>query len=110
MKFNTSLNKTYRLGVGYTPNSWIDYNIDDYHDCIWKYFYKHIKLYDWDICGELTCDFLFEDGQAFRLEYGWWSEWYHDNDEDNGLKDEVYIEEISAKEANVPDGIKRDWL
>ena len=111
MKFTTTDNYTYRAGIGNVPKSWIDYGLEDHKDSIWKYFYDKIKLWDWDECGSETHDFVFDDGKAFRLEYSWWSEWYHDDDEENGLKDETFIEEISIDDAKVPDkNIGRDWL
>lgn len=110
MKFTTTYNTTYRQGIGETPKSWIECDTSDHQDAIRKYFYRNIKLYDWDVCGDETHDFLFDDDKAFRLEYSWWSEWNHDNDEENGLKDEYYITEIDPSEAKVPTGKSRDWL
>jgi hypothetical protein len=111
MKFTTTDNYTYRAGIGNVPKSWIDYGHEDHRDSIWKYFGNHIKLWDWDEAGSEIHDFVFEDDKAFRLLYSWWSEWYHEDDEQNGLKDEVFIEEISIDEAKVPDkNIGRDWL
>lgn len=109
MRFTTTENTRYRTGIGSVPKSWIDYE-KGYLDSINQYFYKHIKLWDWDVCGNETHDFVFEDGKSYRLEYSWWSEWDHDNEEENGLKDEFYIEEISLEQANVPSKVCRDWL
>ena len=109
MKFTTTYNVTNRYPIGDVPKPWIDYG-KDHMDSIRHYFYREIKLYDWDVCGEETHDFLFEDGKAFRLEYSWWSEWYHDDDEENGLKDEYYIEEIDPETAKLPSKMERDWL
>lgn len=110
MKFTTTENQTHRIGIGYVPKSWIDYGFDEHKKSIWKYFYDNIKLYDWDECGDEAHDFIFEDGKAFRLVYSWWSEWHHENDDENGLKDEVNIKEISLSDADVPDKNMRDWL
>lgn len=119
MKFTTTENTVYRAGIGNIPKAWIEYTAFDkykdygdvYTNSIKKYFYDHIRIYDWDECGNENHDFVFEDGKSFRLEYSWWSEWYHDDDEKNGLKQEYYIEEISIDEANVPEKkIGRDWL
>lgn len=119
MKFTTTSNTSYRSKIGTFPKPWIEYNKfkkyedleDVYKSSITKYFYENIKLWDWDICGDRTEDFVFEDGKAFRLNYSWWSEWHHEDDEENGLKDEYYIEEISLEEANVPEKkIWRDWI
>jgi hypothetical protein len=118
MKFTTTKNKSYRHKIGYVPKPWIEYTFkpyeeyeDIYKSSIIKYFYDNIKLYDWDICGDETHDFVFEDGKAFRLEYSWWSEWYHEDDEKNGLKDEYDITEISIEEATVPEKkVGRNWI
>jgi hypothetical protein len=110
MKFTTTENKTFRGHLGYVPKQWICDEFENHKDSIWKYFVKNIKLYDWDICGTEIHDFLFQDGKAFRLEYSWWSEWNNDDEEENGLKDEVLIHEISSEDANVPDKKIRDWL
>lgn len=110
MKFTTTYNTIYRGNIGEVPKSWIECESKNHKECIGKYFYSNIKLYDWDVCGDETHDFLFDDGKAFRLEYSWWSEWYHEDDEENGLKDEYYIEAIDPSEATVPTGKSRDWL
>ena len=119
MKFTTTKNTFYRGGIGNIPKPWIKYSdfekyedyCDVYTNSIKKYFYDSIKLWDWDVCGNQTHDFVFEDGKSFRLEYSWWSEWYHEDEDQSGLKDEYYIEEISIDEANVPEKkIGRDWL
>ncbi len=119
MKFTTTENTTWRAGIGKIPKAWIEYTSfrndedleDIYKSSITKYFYKNIKMWDWDVCGDEVHDFVFEDGKAFRLNYSWWAEWHHDDDEENGLKDEWYIEEISIEEANVPEkNVRRDWL
>lgn len=109
MKFNTTENKTYRGKIGYVPKPWLDYGLN-HRESIVKYFNQNIKIWDWDVCGDETHNFVFEDGKAFRLEYEWWSEWYHDDDEENGLKDEYHIQEIDIDEANVPSKVQRDWL
>lgn len=110
MKFTTTYNTAHRMGIGEIPKSWIECVSETHEDCIRKYFVRNIKLYDFDICGDETHDFLFDDRKAFRLEYSWWSEWYHDDVEENGLKDEVTIEEISSSDAKVPTEKLRDWL
>jgi len=110
MKFTTTDNYTYRGGIGNVPKAWINYNMD-YKDSIWEYFYKNIKHWDYDTCDNETHDFVFEDGKAFRLEYSYWSEWHHEDEEENGLRCEETIEEISIDDANVPSKIVgRDWL
>lgn len=111
MKFTTTENKTYRVGVGEIPKPWIGYPDKNQEESIKKYFYDNIKCWDWDYCFDETHDFVFEDGSAFRLEYSGWSEWHHEDDEKNGLKDEWHIEKISIDDANVPEKtMKRDWL
>lgn len=119
MKFTTTENTIYRAGIGKIPKAWVEYKTFDpyedygdvYKNSIKKYFYAHIKLWDYDVCGNETHDFVFEDGKAFRLEYSWWAEWYHEDDDENGLKSEYHIEEISIDEANVPEKkLGRDWL
>lgn len=112
MKFTTTENTTYRAGIGKVPKPWIEYtDITTHEAAIKKYFYDRIKAWDWDCAFDETHDFVFEDGKAFRLEYSGWSEWHHENEDENGLKDEWYIEEISIVDANVPEKkIGRDWL
>jgi hypothetical protein len=118
MKFTTTENTTWRQGVGKIPKPWVEYTFkpyeeyeDVYRSSIMKHYYDRIKHWDFDVCGSETHDFVFEDGKAFRFEYSWWAEWYHEDDEENGLKDEYYIEEITLEEANVPEKkIGRDWL
>ncbi len=109
MKFTTTDNTTYRAGVGTVPKAWIDYEVG-HAASIDKYFYKHIKVWDADVCGDETHDFLFEDGKAFRLEYSWWMEWYHEDDDLNGFFDRKSIEEITVEQADVPSKVQRDWL
>lgn len=111
MKFTTTENIAYRMGIGYVPKNWIECEGKDYEDSIRKYFNDHIRIWDWDCAFDETHDFVFEDGKAFRLEYSGWSEWHHEDDEENGLKQTYYIEEISIDEAKVPEKtIGRDWL
>jgi hypothetical protein len=76
-----------------------------------SYFYDNIKCWDWDSAFDEEHDFVFDDGKAFRLYYSGWAEWHHENDDDNGLKDKRWVEEITVDEANVPDKTpERDWL
>lgn len=111
MKFTTTKNAIYRAGIGKIPKPWIEYKRKNNVESIHKYFYDNIKRWDWDVCGTEIHDFVFENGKAYRIEYSWWSEWYHKNDDDNGLKDVWYLQEISIDKANVPEKkIGRDWL
>lgn len=118
MKFTTTENTRYRPGIGNVPKAWIEYTDKNYEDhgdvyqnSIINYFYAHIRHWDYDEGGDETHDFVFEDGKAFRLEYSYWSEWHHKDDEENGLKSEYFIKEISIDDANVPEKkIGRDWL
>jgi hypothetical protein len=111
MKFTTTENTTYRAGIGKIPKAWIEYPEKGHKDSIWQYFHDNIRLWDYDEGGSETHDFVFEDGKAFRLEYEYWSEWYHADDDKNGLKHDVFITEISIDEADVPEKrIGRDWL
>lgn len=111
MKFTTTENTTFRPGIGKIPKAWIEYPDMDHDGSIREYFWKHVKCWDWDNCFDEEHDFVFEDGKAFRLFYSGWAEWYHENDDENGLKDEWYIEEISIDDAKVPEKkIGRDWL
>lgn len=113
MKFTTTENTIYRLGVGQVPKPWIEYSFtNDYvHlNSIMKYYYENIKMYDWDFAGNETHDFVFEDGKAFRLEYSWWRDDYAEEDK-SCLKDEYYITEINIEEAYVPEKkLGRNWL
>lgn len=110
MKFTTTTNTTYRKGIGSVPRSWIEYPGKNHADSIYVYFDKNIKMWDWDVCGNETHDFLFDDGKAFRLEYSWWTDEWAGEDEER-MKDEVHVEEISIEEANVPEKKPgRDWL
>lgn len=110
MKFTTTDNACWRPGVGKFPKSWIEYPGKDHTESIYEYFYNNVKYWDFDVCGNETHDFVFEDGKAFRLEYSWWRDDWASEDE-SSLKDEVYIEEISIDDAIVPEKkIGRDWL
>lgn len=110
-RFNTTENTTYRSGIGYVPKPWIESQEEDHTSAIRKYFYDNIKIWDWDACGDETHDFVFDDGRAFRLEYSWWSEWHHEDEDENGLKDSYYITEISINDATVPEkNPSRDWI
>lgn len=111
MKFTTTDNTVYRAGIGNIPKAWIEYPDKDYMDSIWEYFFNNIRHWDYDEGDNETHDFVFEDGTAYRLEYSYWSEWYHKNDDENGLKNSVHIEKIMLDEAKVPEKkIGRDWL
>lgn len=110
MKFTTTNNWTYRRGIGNVPMSWIEYPDKNHIDSIYEYFDHNIRIWDWDVAGDETHDFVFEDGKAFRLEYSWWTDMWAGEDEDH-MKNEVNVEEISIDEANVPEKkIGRDWL
>lgn len=110
MKFTTTMNTGYRKGVGTVPRSWIEYPDKNYLDSVYAYFDKNIQRWDWDVCGDETHDFVFEDGKAFRLEYTWWTDMWAGEDEDR-MKNEVHVEEISIDDANVPEKKPgRDWL
>jgi hypothetical protein len=110
MKFTTTYNTRYRAGVGDIPKPWIEHQNVDHLEIIDTYFDRKIKHWDFDVCGDETHDFVFEDGKAFRLKYEWWRDDWAEEDEDC-LKHELYIEEISLEEANVPEKkIGRDWL
>lgn len=97
------------MALGYVTKPWIDYGLN-HEESIDKYFHSNIQIYDFDTGGDETHDFLFEDGKAFRLEYTWWSEWQHDDDDYNGPRFYRYLDEISPDEADVPDKKQRDWI
>ena len=110
MKFTTTENKTYRFGIGYVPKSWINYDLD-YNDSILKYFRENIKIYDACNAGYETHDFVFEDGKAFRLEYEWHLNFYNRKEDEDYFIDNIFIEEISLEEADVPEKkCERDWI
>jgi hypothetical protein len=117
MKFTTTENTIWRPGVGKIPKAWIEYTFkpyeeyeDVYKSSIMKHFDERIRHWDFDVCGDETHDFVFEDDKAFRLEYSWWRDDWAEEDEDS-LKHEFSIEEITLEEANVPEKkIGRDWL
>jgi hypothetical protein len=110
MKFTTTENTSYKIGIGQVPKSWIESDTDDHIKTIRSYYMKHIHHWDYD-CGEdEEHDFLFDDGTAYRLYYSYWSEWHHEDEEENGLKDSYHIEEIKAENAKVPCKKQRDWL
>ncbi len=117
MKFTTTDNTVYRAGIGTIPKAWIEYTFkryeeyeDVYKSSIMKYFDERIRHWDFDVCGDETHDFVFEDGKAFRLEYSWWRDDWAEEDEDC-LKHEFNIEEISIDQTDVPEKkIGRDWL
>lgn len=113
MKFTHTNNTYYRVGLGYTPKSWIDYD-KPHKETIKKHLEDRVRVWDADICGDITIDFLFEDGKAYKLEYSWYCNEYGEEDEYGEtpwIIDKYYIEEISADEAKVPDKkVGRDWL
>jgi hypothetical protein len=111
MKFTTTKNKTWRQGIGEIPKPWIHDTETEHEDSIREYFWKNIKCWDWDFAFDEEHDFVFDDGRAFRLYYSGWAEWYHENDDDNGIKDEWWIEEIKLEDAKVPEkNPGRDWI
>lgn len=110
MKYNVSQNTKYRQGVGEVPMSWFETDLEDHKEAIESHFRRHIRIWDWDSCFDEEHDFLFEDGKAFRLYYGGWAEWHHEDDGENGLKDEWHIEEIASEKANVPNRKQRDYI
>lgn len=113
MKFTHTDNQSYRVGIGYVPRSWIDYG-KDHMDSILQYLWDHVKVFDADMCGDTTVDFVFEDGKAYRLEYSWWIDNYQTLDEygeGSWIGDDWEIEEISIDDAHVPEKqIGRDWI
>jgi hypothetical protein len=115
MKFTTSMNITYRYNVGQMPKPWIDYDLD-HLSSIEKYFEKNIEVYDADNAGDETCDFVFSDGKAFRLEYSWYLNVYREIDDETGEEypwviGEHTVKDITLDEANVlGKKAERDWL
>lgn len=110
MKFTTTYNIGWRPGVGKFPRTWMEYPGTNNIDSVYRYFDDKIKRWDWDVCGDETHDFVFEDGSAFRLEYSWWTDVWA-SEEEGQMKDAVHVQEISIDEANVPDKKpRRDWL
>lgn len=108
MKFTTDKNVTYRPGVGYVQRPWIDYGLDP-EKSILKYAYERVVVYDADCCGDKTVVFTFHDGSIWVLEYSWWFEWHHENEDENGFHDEIEYRKLSPEEAPTP--VKeRDWL
>lgn len=111
MKFTTTTNKTYRRSLGYVPKPWIEYEGLDHKQSISKFFNSNIRVWDWDEGFDEEHDFVFDDGSAYRLTYSGWAEWHHDDEEENGLKQEWFIEKIGIDEANVLDKkAGRDWI
>lgn len=92
--------------IGRAPLPWLVSEETNHKKVIDEFFQDKIRVWDADICGEETIDFLFDDGKAFRLEYSWWIE----PNSDDWLHDHVEVHEIDAKEANVPTKINRDFL
>lgn len=110
MKFTTTMNTVYRKGVGTFPKPWIEYPDKNHIDSIYAYFDKNIRIWDWDVCGDETHDFVFDDGKAFRLEYAWWTDYWAEEDESR-MKTEVRVDEILLDDANVPEKKpERNWL
>jgi hypothetical protein len=112
MFFTHTQNTRYRKGQGAIPNPWIDYGMG-YQESIKKYFEKNVRVYDADTCGDITIDFLFEDGKSFRLNYSWWCNIQGEKDEYGDItwiQDEYTIEEIDPNTANVPNRKNRDWI
>ena len=109
------MNTSYRYKIGPVPKSWIDYDLD-HMKSIDKYFRDYIEIYDADNAGDETCDFVFADGKAFRLEYSWYLNIYRETDNETGeeypwVMREHTVKEINLDEANVLDKkVERDWL
>lgn len=113
MKFTHTENTSYRKGIGSVPKPWIDYD-KNHKKTIEQYLEDHVKVWDADFCGDITVDFLFEDGKTYRLEYSWYCN-EHGEEDEYGEKpwiiDEYYIEEIALDAAKVPEKkIGRDWI
>jgi len=76
------------------PRPWIDYGLDE-EASIRKYFYDIVKIYDADICGDEEYDFVFENGNAWRMHYHWHIEYNPEWE----LVDEYYVEAIPLENA-----------
>jgi hypothetical protein len=76
------------------PKPWVDYGLNE-EESMKKYFFDIIKIYDADTCGDEEYDFVFDSGNAYRLEY----EWYIEFDPEWRLVDNFYIEPIDLEEA-----------
>lgn len=110
MKYTVSDNYIYRKNIGKVPKSWFESSLTEQREIIENHFYKHIRIWDWDSCFDEEYDFLFEDGKAFRLYYSGWAEWFHEDEEQNGLKSEWHIEEIASDRAKIPSKKIRDYI
>ena len=113
MNFTTSKNKDYRNGT-YVPRPWLDYN-KPHFESIKQYFEEKMQVWDADNAGSDECDFLFEDGKAFRLYYSWYLNIYGEVDDETGEElpwviGDSELEEISAEEAKTLDKKERDWI
>ena len=115
MRFTHSQNTLWRLGVGAVPRAWVDYGLG-HQESIIRYLNEKIRIWDADTAGDVECDFLFEDGQAFRLRYEWSLNVFGEVDPGTGeecpwVMDDYYIEPIDAEQAQVPDRVPgRIWI
>ena len=112
LKYTHTGNRRYDQAGGYIPKNWIETHKSEL-DTINSYFEARIKVYDADICGDQTHDFLFSNGKAYRLEYSWYCNTAEEKDdwgEVPWIIDEVHVAEITKAKANVPDKSNRDWL
>ena len=76
------------------PYPWCDMGLSE-KETVEKYLERYVKVYDADICGNVTIDFVFDSGKAYRLDYSWWI----DIEGDQWLCDEEFIEEIPISDA-----------
>ena len=110
MKYISSLNTTYRTGVGVIPTAWLETDFTDERAFIDKLIDDKIRVYDADICGDKTVDIHFDTGKSFRIEYSWYIG--PDYDEmgnpcgEGKLRDTVCISEIDNSTAPA----MRDWI
>lgn len=90
MKFHCSDFYDYKKN----PRPWIDYGLDE-EETIEKYFVDHVQIYDTDVCDDIEIDFVFDNGNAFRLEYSWWIEY----NPHWSLQSEKFVESIQLEDA-----------
>ena len=76
------------------PRPWIDYDLSP-NGSMTKYFNDIMRIWDADICGDVEVDFVFDNGEAYSLEYSWWI----DYDPEWDLKSDLSINAIDIDDA-----------